>query len=235
MHFTKSAVIGFLPAAFAANHQVIVGANNGLTFTPNTVTAAVGDTVQYMFATQVCARSVPLEVAFTNIQQNHTVTSGNPNVGCTPSNVFNSGFVPAPGTAGTTSNGGALPSFTVAIQNTNPVTVYCAQAIHCQSGMVMVINPTTSGATSLQQYQALSAKAKANTPAKAVNGGTLANLVKTSKSGTAAGAASGAGTGAAAGTTGTAAGTGAAPAKAAKGKGKGKGKKAKKTKRALRV
>jgi plastocyanin len=58
MHFTKSAIMGFLPAALAVNHQVIVGANNQLTFTPTTVNAAVGDTVQFMFATQVGLFSV---------------------------------------------------------------------------------------------------------------------------------------------------------------------------------
>jgi len=240
MHFTKSAVIGFLPAALAANFQVIVGANNGLTFTPNTVKAAVGDTVQYMFATQ-----------------NHTVTSGNAAVGCTPNNNFNSGFVPAPGAAGTAAAGttaagaaagtakgkkpgqklairgensffiraGTLPSFTVPVTSTQPVTVYCAQAQHCQSGMVMVINPAPAGAQSLQQYQATCAKAKTNVPAKAVTGGTLKNLVKPAAGG--AGAAAGTtGTGAAAaGTTGTGAAAGTA-----KGKAKGKGKKAKKAK-----
>jgi hypothetical protein len=119
---------------------------------------------------------------------------------------------------------GTLPSFTVAITNTQPITVYCAQAIHCQSGMVMVINPSTTGATTLQAYQALSAKAKANTPAKAINGGKLANLLAAPNAGGATGTAA------------TAA-TGATSAKGAKGKGKGqaKGKKSKKTKRAARV
>lgn len=73
--------------------------------------------------------------------------------------------------------------------------------------MVMVINPSATGTTSLAAYQAKCAAAKANTPAKAVNGGTLANLLKTNaatggaaKAGTAAGAAkANAGTGAAAG------------------------------------
>jgi hypothetical protein len=99
--------------------------------------------------------------------------------------------------------------------------------------MVMVINPTTSGATSLQQYQALVSKATTNTPAKAINGGTLANLVAAPNAGGAAGT-TGAAKGTGASTTGTAKGTGASTT-AAKGKGKGKGKKSKKTKRALRV
>lgn len=73
----------------------------------------------------------------------------------------------------------ALPSFSVQIKNTQPITVYCAQAQHCQVGMVMVINPSATGTTSLAAYQARCAAAKANTPAKAVNGGTLANQLKT--------------------------------------------------------
>jgi plastocyanin len=55
MHFTKPTVFGLIQstAVLAANHQVIVGQNNGLTFTPTTLNAAAGDTVQFMFATQV--------------------------------------------------------------------------------------------------------------------------------------------------------------------------------------
>jgi len=183
MLFIKSSVLGFLPAvALAANHVVTVGPGGGLTFAPNTVTAAVGDTVQFQFATQ-----------------NHTATAGNPNAGCKPSGQFNSGFVPAPGaaTAATAATPkktsklairgensifvrqtAKLPSFTVQVQDTNPITVYCAQAQHCQAGMVMVINPSATGATSLAKYQALSKQATTNTPAKAVNGGALANLVQ---------------------------------------------------------
>lgn len=57
--------------------------------------------------------------------------------------------------------------------------------------MVMVINPSPSGTQSLAAYQARCAAAKANVPAKSVNGGTLANLVKPAAA--AAGATKGAG------------------------------------------
>jgi len=233
MHFTKPTVFGLIQSAtvFAATHQVIVGQNNGLTFTPNTVTAAAGDTVQFMFSTQ-----------------NHTVTAGNPNAGCSPSGQFYSGFVPAPGAASPAKpaasaaakaghkmirgenniflpRAGALPSFTVPVQNTQPIAVYCSQAQHCQAGMVMIINPTQTGATSLQAYQALSAKAKTNViPKTGVTGGTLANLVKPATPAGAAGAS-----GAAKGTTGA---TGAAGTTAAKGKKAKKAKKAGAAKRA---
>ena len=33
-----------------------------------------------------------------------------------------------------------VPSFTIAVNNTAPIWVYCAQAKHCQAGMVMAIN-----------------------------------------------------------------------------------------------
>jgi hypothetical protein len=39
---------------------------------------------------------------------------------------------------------GTPPSFTVAIQDTKPIAVYCAQAAHCQMGMVMMINPAVN-------------------------------------------------------------------------------------------
>ncbi|KAF2423607.1 hypothetical protein EJ08DRAFT_664326 [Tothia fuscella] len=191
MHFTKATLMGLVPVTLAANIPVMVGPGGGLTFSPNTVNADVGDVIVYSFATQ-----------------NHTVTAGTPGQGCKPSGQFNSGFVPAPGAAAAAGgNGGGkgkkakkakkakkggnqargdnniflprqnnLPTFSVPVTSTDPITVYCAQAQHCQAGMVMVINPTQDGATSLAAYQKVSAKAKTNTVADGVNGGTLANV-----------------------------------------------------------
>jgi plastocyanin len=61
MHFTKPAVFGLIQSAtvFAANQIVMVGPGGGLTFSPTTVKAAAGDTVQFMFATQVRAAYEP--------------------------------------------------------------------------------------------------------------------------------------------------------------------------------
>jgi plastocyanin len=148
MYFSKTS-IALLQAtsALAAVHKVNVGGNQQLIFSPTSVTAAAGDTVQFVF-----------------LDQNHTATAGNPNQGCTPSGTFNSGFVPVPstsaaaaagGTAATGATGakkhnrrfaahwdldlraaGGKPTFSVPIKNTNPITVYCAQAVHCQAGMV---------------------------------------------------------------------------------------------------
>jgi len=138
--------------ALAATVNVNVGGNKQLIFSPNTINANAGDTVKFTF-----------------LDQNHTATAGNPNAGCQPSGQFNSGFVAV------ANNTNTKPTFSVAVANTNPITVYCAQAQHCQVGMVMVINPTNTGATSLNAYRQLSAKAQTNTPAKGVTGGTLGN------------------------------------------------------------
>jgi plastocyanin len=161
MVFSKSAVLSFVSAALAANHNILVGQGGGLTFTPQTVNAAVGDTVTYTFLTQ-----------------NHTVTSGTPNQGCTPDGTFNSGFIPVPSAgananANANANGGnaaktkgnfairglnnvfdaraaleerqnTQPNFVVKVTNTQPQVFYCAQAQHCQVGMVGVINPSNS-------------------------------------------------------------------------------------------
>lgn len=212
--YSKALLLALVPSVFGAVQTVQVGANNQLTFTPNTLQAQPGDQVKFVFMTQ-----------------NHTVTSGNPNAGCTPSNVFNSGFVPV-----ANANAATKPSFTVNIANTNPINVYCAQAQHCQSGMVMVINPTNTGATSLAAYQQLSAKAKTNTPANNVGGGTLANTQQAATKGGATGAATGAtgANGAKAGANGAAAGANGAKAGAAGATGNGKTNKGKKTRRSAK-
>jgi len=113
-------------------HTVEVGGNSQLIYRPNTVQAAVGDKVVFRF-----------------LDKNHTVTNGDPMVGCSPKpqatpttaqNLadfsYNSGFVPVAANQTT-----KLPEFVLDILSTDPSYVYCAQAQHCQSGMVMVINP----------------------------------------------------------------------------------------------
>ncbi|KAL9085496.1 MAG: hypothetical protein Q9165_007541 [Trypethelium subeluteriae] len=110
---------------------------------------------------------------------NHTVTFGDFNAACQPGNPlqFNSGFVPA--NQGTN---GQQPSFTVNVANTNPIPIYCAQAQHCQAGMVHVINPSENDddASSLVQFQRAASKAETNTPANQITGGTLANFAGSS-------------------------------------------------------
>ncbi|GLB40967.1 hypothetical protein LshimejAT787_0901820 [Lyophyllum shimeji] len=120
-----AAALAFCPVVFGANFLVMVGANNGFTFTPNEIHPNVGDTVTFQFLTR-----------------NHSATTTTFTSPCPPPpggvgpNGFDTGFQPA-----TT---GSTPSVTVTIQDTQPHWVSCMQAAgaHCRTGMTLAINPT---------------------------------------------------------------------------------------------
>jgi hypothetical protein len=71
---------------------------------------------------------------------NHTITQSNFDNPCEPISLHSnltalySGFMPVAATAVTT------PTYTIMINSTTPIWLYCSQAKHCQGGMVMVIN-----------------------------------------------------------------------------------------------
>lgn len=64
--------------------------------------------------------------------------------------------------------------FTVTINDTNPIWLYCSQTIasHCQNGMSMVINPPTTGNT-LAKYQAAAKSVKVSTSPATIQGGVV--------------------------------------------------------------
>jgi plastocyanin len=100
-------------AASASNiHQVAVG-KHGFVFTPDTLQAAPGDTVEFTFAV---GHSVTLS------------TFSNPCQAATKNAIF-SGFPPS------------TEMFALKINDTNPLWLFCSQVSHCQNGMAMVINP----------------------------------------------------------------------------------------------
>lgn len=67
--------------------------------------------------------------------RNHTVTQSTADAPCMPmANGINSGFVPV------RANESMVTTFDVLINDTKPIYMYCAQAKHCQEGMVMTIN-----------------------------------------------------------------------------------------------
>jgi plastocyanin len=160
-----------LSSALAASvtvHVVQVGASNGtLAYFPNNIQAAVGDMVQFQFA--------PL---------NHTVTQSTFDAPCQPiamnSNVTGiySGFMAVSASATTT------PTYTVLINSTTPMWLYCSQAKHCQSGMTMVINENTvaNASRSLAAFQSLAAKATVNLPGTATSAGTSGSTTTNSTS-----------------------------------------------------
>jgi len=145
------AALSVAATAFAGDVTVHVvkvsGTTNFLTYTPNNVTAAVGDMVQFQFGVG-----------------NHTVTQSTFDAPCMPismmSNVTGvySGFMPV--AAGATT----VPTYTILVNATTPMWVYCSQGKHCQSGMVMVINENTAknATRSLENFKAAAAKATVN-------------------------------------------------------------------------
>lgn len=106
-------------AATPGVHTVAVG-NGALAYSPNNITAAKGETVEFHFY-------APL----------HSVAQGDFATPCTPSangTGFFSGDI-------STSSGQNVDVFTVTINDTNPIWFYCVIPTHCQAGMVGVINP----------------------------------------------------------------------------------------------
>ncbi|THU89655.1 hypothetical protein K435DRAFT_802555 [Dendrothele bispora CBS 962.96] len=128
MHFSTLAAtvaVAILPV-LGANFDVIVGQNNGFTFTPTSISGAVaGDTITFTF-----------------VSRNHTATTTT--------------FVnPCPPPAGGVGPGGFETGFQNAVGADQPVSVVtlsdadthlvsCRQAAgaHCVAGMIFVVNPT---------------------------------------------------------------------------------------------
>jgi len=106
--------------ARAVDIPVVVGGTGVIAYTPNVVTANIGDTIIFTFK-----------------QKNHTVTQSSFAQPCAPlAGGFDSGFVPIEASATTF---GTTASYVV--NDTKPVWVYCKQAGHCQQGMVFAVNP----------------------------------------------------------------------------------------------
>lgn len=115
--YTLQIVSSLLGSAYAASHSIDVG-EGGLVFSPNSTTAAVGDTVTFHFYPRA-----------------HGVARSSYSSPCAAiDNGFNSGFVQV-------ASGESATTFTIIINNTGPIWYYCPQGDHCQAGMVGVINP----------------------------------------------------------------------------------------------
>ncbi|KAI9638416.1 uncharacterized protein MKK02DRAFT_42807 [Dioszegia hungarica] len=126
----------------AETQQIVVGMNMTRSYTPNTITANVGDVLNFTF-----------------VAGNHSVSQSsfsNPCKDLSNGTVF-SGYMPANITAGKTS------SYQVTINDTNPVWIYCAQGNHCQLGMVLSVNAPTSGNMTFSAFQGAANATGANT------------------------------------------------------------------------
>ncbi|KAF2269985.1 hypothetical protein CC78DRAFT_539262 [Lojkania enalia] len=139
--FAATALAGF---AIAEDHIVSVGTKGTSQniFTPNVTTAKNGDRVIFKFWPKA-----------------HSVVQAAFNSPCTPMDGgFWSGFVP------TTDTETAAPTtFTVEITNeTQPLWFYCSQGMHCQSGMVGVINPPNSETNTIEAFAEAASSASEN-------------------------------------------------------------------------
>ncbi|KAK5652233.1 hypothetical protein OQA88_10730 [Cercophora sp. LCS_1] len=121
----------------AAKISVSIGS---LEFTPDTVTAAIGDIVEFNF-----------------FPVNNSVILSDFNTPCAPAKTggFNSGFF-------ATSSGQNPSAFQIVVNTTDPMFVYCGFPLHCKNGMSAVINPG-KGQT-LEAYRIASAKVDAVVP-----------------------------------------------------------------------
>ncbi|MCJ1395520.1 hypothetical protein MMC18_008406 [Xylographa bjoerkii] len=146
-------------AANSTTHDVTVGANSQLVFSPNIITAAIGDKVNFHF-----------------FSKNHSVSQSTFGAPCVPSSSFAifSGFQPT--------SSESTDVFTITVNDTKPTWIYCAQGNHCESGMAMVINQPASPNT-LANYLIAAKNAKTVTPSTVGGGVFSENLSSGSSSG----------------------------------------------------
>jgi len=144
--------------ANAATIRIDAGLN-GIAYSPNSVTAAVGDTLEFHFH--------PL---------NHSVVMGDFNNPCAPAAAggFFSGFMPV-----TSGEGPSI--FQVTVNSTSPIFFYCAQnaGSHCKIGMSAVVNPT-AGLTLAAYQKAAQSVSTATSPTAPFGGLVVANSASSS-------------------------------------------------------
>jgi plastocyanin len=150
MLFKSLALTALMGLSQAVDVQVVyVGQNpvNNATapkYWPEKITAAPGTMVQFQFWAG-----------------NHTITQSSFNAPCVPlapnttaganaSAPIKSGFQPVSASAG---EGGAMPIYTIMINDTKPVWLYCGQGQHCANGMSLVINENTASGNTLEVYR----------------------------------------------------------------------------------
>ncbi|KAJ6455422.1 hypothetical protein C8R45DRAFT_1222522 [Mycena sanguinolenta] len=139
--FFKALLLALVPAVLAVNIPITIGLNNTLTFTPDQVTANIGDTL-----------------TFTVVARNHSTTTTTfsgavcpPPPGGVGPNGWDSGFL--------SDLDGSMPQFVYTVVDTEPHFAACMQAAgaHCRAGMTFALNPTAE-----QTYAQFLANAKAS-------------------------------------------------------------------------
>ncbi|QSZ32083.1 hypothetical protein DSL72_001652 [Monilinia vaccinii-corymbosi] len=139
-------------AAVAATHTVTVGGASGLVYTPETVSAAVGDMVVFNFESQ-----------------NHSLTQSTFATPCEKlATGMDTGFLPNVNNTIT-----PAPAMAIQLLTDGPQWFYCRQTHHCGLGMVFSINPTAEKTQAMFKAMAVAQNSTGTT--SAIQGGTLPN------------------------------------------------------------
>ena len=108
----------FTSTSGVVTHLVAVGINGEIGFTPNAISAKVGEAIEFHF-----------------YPPSHSVNQATFDKPCEPAN--GTGF--ASGNM-VTSSGMNANVFTITINDTSPIYFYCGAPTHCQNGMTGAIN-----------------------------------------------------------------------------------------------
>ncbi|KAA8571463.1 hypothetical protein EYC84_001463 [Monilinia fructicola] len=149
---TVTQASGATKAAAAATHTVTVGGTAGLVYTPESVSAAVGDMVIFNFESN-----------------NHTLTQSAFGTPCEKlASGMDTGFVPNVNNTIT-----PAPAMAMQVLTDAPQWFYCRQATHCGKGMVFSINPTADKTQAT--FKAMAVAQNGTGATSAIQGGTPSN------------------------------------------------------------
>jgi len=158
MYQSFISVLALAAAVNAGKPHIIDVGEAGLVFSPNSLTADVGDTLEFHFYSG---------------SGGHSVVSSTLESPCVPATgAFFSGYQKADSTGDTT--------FVVNVTSTDPIWFYCSLASHCQSGMAGVVNPP-SGKT-IKDYTDAAAKVQQASAPAAMTGGILTSIDEAAES-----------------------------------------------------
>ncbi|KAL4243242.1 Cupredoxin [Abortiporus biennis] len=146
-------------------HKVVVGGANGeLTYDPPFVQAQPRDQITFEFH-----------------EKNHTATLSSFDAPCRANPLgLDSGFMPV------AANSTTFPTWTVTVNDTNPLWFYCRQhkpdgSAHCGAGMVFAVNPVQTSARNFTAFQNLAiALNGTNATGAATSGGSTTSQAPTS-------------------------------------------------------
>jgi plastocyanin len=142
-------------SAVSTDHVIVVGGTAGNVYTPSNITAQPGDTVTFQFHSK-----------------NHTVTASSFADPCRALSLtsttgqlgFDSGFMPV------AANATDFPTFTIQVNDTQPIWGYCRQTGHCGTGMVFSVNAVEDGSNNFEAFEALAIKLNGTTSAASPSG-----------------------------------------------------------------